>query len=207
MHATVSGLAEWMAETMRDGIRLAREVAGRLNWDPARDTGERAPAPAYDPEELLGIVPARLSQAYDVREVIARIVGCERLAGFQGGLWPATVCGFARVEGWPVGIIGNQWSDRSGRSHQGHAFHAGLRAVWNAPCLLQNTTGYIVVGPAAERGGIVKHGSKMIQAVTNAPVPKITMHIGASFGAGNYGMCGRAFGPRFIFAWPNNGSA
>jgi geranyl-CoA carboxylase beta subunit len=203
MHAQVSGLAEWIAEDDADAVRLAREVVGRLNWDSARDSACRAAPPAYDPEELLGIVPADYRKPYDVREVIARIVDASDWLDFKAAYGPATVCGFARVEGWHVGIIGNNGPiDPDGATKATHFMQACAQS--GTPLLfLQNTTGYIV-GPTAERGGIVKHGSKMIQAVTNAPVPKITLHIGASFGAGNYGMCGRAFGPRFIFAWPNN---
>ncbi len=203
MHAGVSGLAEWMAEDDADAIRLAREVMGRLNWGSATDTATRGPAPAYDPEEILGIVPPDYRKPYDAREVIARIVDGSDWLDFKAAYGPATVCGFASVEGHAVGIIGNNGPiDPDGATKAAHFMQACAQS--GTPLVfLQNTTGYIV-GPAAERGGIVKHGSKMIQAVTNAPVPKITLHIGASFGAGNYGMCGRAFGPRFIFAWPNN---
>ena len=202
MHATVSGLGEWMAEDDRDAIRLAREVAAKLKWDRAAPTAA-AQKPLYDPEEILGIVPPDYRKPYDVREVIARIVDASDWLDFKAAYGPATVCGFARVEGHEVGIIGNNGPiDPDGATKATHFMQACAQS--GTPLVfLQNTTGYIV-GPNAERGGIVKHGSKMIQAVTNAPVPKITLHIGASFGAGNYGMCGRAFGPRFIFAWPNN---
>lgn len=202
MHATISGLAEWMAEDDRDAIRLARALAEKLSWDRIRSEAA-APLPAYDPEEILGIVPADYRKPYDVREVIARIVDASDWLDFKAAYGPATVCGFARVNGHPVGLIGNNGPiDADGAAKAAHFMQACAQSA-TPLVFLQNTTGYIV-GPAAERAGIVKHGSKMIQAVTNAPVPKITLHIGASFGAGNYGMCGRAFGPRFIFAWPNN---
>ena len=202
MHATVSGLGEWMAEDDRDAIRLAREVMAKLKWDRVSALAA-APPPAYDPEEILGIVPPDYRKPYDVREVIARIVDASDWLDFKAAYGPATVCGFARIEGREAGIIGNNGPiDPDGATKAAHFMQACAQS--GTPLVfLQNTTGYIV-GPTAERGGIVKHGSKMIQAVTNAPVPKITLHIGASFGAGNYGMCGRAFGPRFIFAWPNN---
>ena len=202
MHATVSGLAEWIAEDDRDAIRLARALTDKLKWDRAPPPST-TPAPLYDPEEILGIVPPDYRKPYDVREVIARIVDGSDWLDFKAAYGPATVCGFARVEGHEAGFIGNNGPiDPDGATKAAHFMQACAQS--GTPLVfLQNTTGYIV-GPNAERAGIVKHGSKMIQAVTNAPVPKITLHIGASFGAGNYGMCGRAFGPRFIFAWPNN---
>ncbi len=202
MHAHISGLAEWIAEDDRDAIRIARDLADKLNWDRVR-AASSALAPIYDPEDILGIVPPDYRKPYDVREVIARIVDGSDWLDFKAAYGPATVCGFAAVEGHKVGIIGNNGPiDPDGATKAAHFMQACSQSA-TPLVFLQNTTGYIV-GPAAERAGIVKHGSKMIQAVTNAPVPKITLHIGASFGAGNYGMCGRAFGPRFIFAWPNN---
>ena len=202
MHATISGLAEWIAEHDRDAIRLARALTDKLKWDrvPAVSAASK---PLYDPEEILGIVPPDYRKPYDVREMIARIVDGSDWLDFKANYGPATVCGFARVEGHEAGFIGNNGPiDPDGATKAAHFMQACSQS--GTPLVfLQNTTGFIV-GPNAERAGIVKHGSKMIQAVTNAPVPKITLHIGASFGAGNYGMCGRAFGPRFIFAWPNN---
>ena len=202
LHYQVSGLAEYMAEDDRDGIRLAREIFAKIGW------GKPAPArtfkaPNYDPEELLSVVPVDYRKPYDVREVIARIVDGSDWLDFKPDYGPHTVCGHAAIEGHAVGIIGNNGPiDPAGAVKTAQFIQ--LCDQTGIPLLfLQNTTGYIV-GTEAERGGIVKHGSKMIQAVTNAAVPRITLHIGASFGAGNYGMCGRAFDPRFIFAWPNN---
>ena len=202
LHYTVSGLAEYMAEDDRDGIRLAREILAKINWarrEPARGFNP----PAYDPEEILSLVPLDYRKPYDVREFIARLVDGSEWLDFKPDYGPQTVCGHAAIEGHTVGIIGNNGPIDTGGAVKAAQFiqlcdQSGIPLLF-----LQNTTGYIV-GTDAERGGIVKHGSKMIQAVTNAAVPKITLHIGASFGAGNYGMCGRAFDPRFIFAWPNN---
>ncbi|MDZ4869919.1 MAG: carboxyl transferase domain-containing protein [Alphaproteobacteria bacterium] len=202
LHYQVSGLAEYMAEDDRDGIRLAREIFAKIGW------GKLSPKPQfkeplYDAEELLSVVPLDYRKPVDVREVIARIVDGSDYLDFKPDYGPHTVCGHAAIEGHTVGIIGNNGPIDTAGSVKAAQFiqlcdQSGIPLLF-----LQNTTGYIV-GTEAERGGIVKHGSKMIQAVTNAAVPKITLHIGASFGAGNYGMCGRAFDPKFIFAWPNN---
>ncbi len=205
LHYQVSGLAEYMAEDDRDAIRLAREVMAKIGWAaslPAQSTRQFA-EPAYSAEELLSVVPVDYRKPYDVREVIARIVDSSDFLDFKPDYGPHTVCGNASIEGHAVGIIGNNGPIDTAGSVKAAQFiqlcdQSGMPIIF-----LQNTTGYIV-GTEAERGGIVKHGSKMIQAVTNASVPKLTLHIGASFGAGNYGMCGRAFDPRFIFAWPNN---
>ena len=202
LHYQVSGLAEYMAEDDRDGIRLGREILARIGWGKAQP-GRTFREPNYDAEELLSIVPVDYRKPYDIREVIARIVDGSEWLDFKPDYGPHTVCGHAAIEGHNIGIIGNNGPiDAAGAVKTGQFIQ--LCDQSGIPLLvLQNTTGYIV-GTDAERGGIVKHGSKMIQAVTNAAVPKITLHIGASFGAGNYGMCGRAFDPRFIFAWPNN---
>jgi len=202
LHHQVSGLAEYMAEDDRDGIRLAREILAKIAWGKSA-AKPKFKDPLYDAEELLSVVPLDYRKPYDVREVIARIVDGSDYLDFKPDYGPHTVCGHAAIEGHTVGIIGNNGPiDAAGAVKAGQFIQ--LCDQSGIPLLfLQNTTGYIV-GTEAERGGIVKHGSKMIQAVTNAAVPKITLHIGASFGAGNYGMCGRAFDPKFIFAWPNN---
>ena len=202
LHCATTGLGEYLAEDDADALadrpgdscphRLGRRRAAR----------PRAAAPLYDPEELLGIVPVDYRKPYDVREVIARLVDGSEFLDFKPGFGAATVCGHAAIEGRPVGLLGNNGPINSAGSSKAGQFiqlccQAGLPIVF-----LQNTTGYLV-GVAAETSGIVKHGSKMIQAVTNATVPKLTLQIGGSFGAGHYGMCGRAFGPRFLFSWPN----
>ncbi|MEQ1931462.1 MAG: carboxyl transferase domain-containing protein, partial [Parvularculaceae bacterium] len=204
MHYHVSGTAEYMAENDADGIRIAREIAAKLQWN--RDSVARARTfrePLYDPEEILGVTPADYRQPYDVRENIARIVDGSDLLGFKDGYGPATVCAQAEIAGHGVGIISNNGPIDADGAAKAAQFIQLMCQAGTPVVFLQNTTGYLV-GTDAEQRGIVKHGSKMIQAVTNMTVPKLTLHIGASFGAGNYGMCGRAFDPAFIFAWPNN---
>ncbi|MEM9263237.1 MAG: carboxyl transferase domain-containing protein, partial [Pseudomonadota bacterium] len=205
MHYHVSGTAEYMAEDDRDGIRLARQVVERLQWNqqasPAANSNFKEPA--YDPEEILGITPSDYRTPYDVRENIARIVDGSEILGFKDGYGAATVCVQAEVAGHAVGIISNNGPIDADGATKAAQFIQLMCQAGTPVVFLQNTTGYLV-GTDAEQSGIVKHGSKMIQAVTNMTVPKFTFQIGASFGAGNYGMCGRAFDPRFIFSWPNN---
>jgi geranyl-CoA carboxylase beta subunit len=194
-----------MAEDDRDAVRLGREVMERLNWQAglAEAPKRSFKLPRYDAEEIFGIVPLDYRKPYDVREVIARIVDDSYFLDFKPEYGPHTVCGHAAVEGFNVGIIGNNGPIDANGSVKAAQFIQLCCQSQTPIVFLQNTTGYIV-GTRAEAAGIVKHGSKMIQAVTNASVPKLTFHIGASFGAGNYGMCGRSFDPNFIFAWPNN---
>jgi geranyl-CoA carboxylase beta subunit len=201
LHTGTTGLGEYLAEDDADALRIGREILARIGWG-GRAARAKATPPAYDPEELLGIVPVDYRKPYDVREVIARLVDGSEYLDFKPGYGAATVCGHASVKGRAVGLLGNNGPiDADGAAKAGQFIQlccqAGLPLVF-----LQNTTGYLV-GRAAEAAGIVKHGSKMIQAVTNASVPKITLQIGGSFGAGHYGMCGRSFGPRFLFSWPN----
>ena len=203
MHATVSGLAEYLAEDDADGIRLAREVLAKLDWNRDRRPEQKSVSvPRRDIEELLGLVPLDTKKPYDVREVIARIVDGSDFLDFKPGYGVSTVCGHAALDGHAVGLIGNNGPiDPAGATKASHFIQACCQS--GTPIIyLQNTTGYIV-GKASEQAGMIKHGAKMIQAVANATVPQITLHIGASFGAGNYGMCGRAYGPRFAFSWPN----
>lgn len=204
MHATVSGTAEYLAEDDAQAIAITREVVSKLGWNddmswPARPSFE---PPSYDPEELLGIVPRDYRIPYDMREVVARIVDGSDFLEFKELYGSQTVCGHAKIEGFACGIIGNNgpiYPD--GATKAAHFIQACCQS--NTPIIyLQNTTGYIV-GKEPEQKGMIKHGSKMIQAVANATVPQITVLIGASFGAGNYGMCGRSYDPRFIFSWPN----
>lgn len=202
MHFTVSGTAEYMAENDADGIRIAREIVSKLHW--RRSGGARScREPIFDPEEILGITPADYRTPYDVRENIARIVDGSDMLGFKDGFGAATVCLHAEIAGHAVGIISNNGPIDADGAAKAAQFIQLMCQAGTPVVFLQNTTGYLV-GVDAEQRGIIKHGSKMIQAVTNMTVPKITLHIGASFGAGNYGMCGRAFDPDFIFAWPNN---
>ncbi|KTT18365.1 acyl-CoA carboxylase subunit beta, partial [Pseudacidovorax intermedius] len=205
MHTTISGLGDYMAEDDRDAIRLAREILAHIDWQrgmpPASPRAAFAP-PRHDAEELLGLMPADPKRPVDMRQVIARIADGSEFLAFGAGYGSATVCGFIKVEGLPVGVITNNGPiDPAGAAKATHFIQACCQA--RTPILyLQNTTGFMV-GRAYEEAGIIKHGSKMIQAVTNATVPQITIQCGASFGAGNYGMCGRGFHPRFCFSWPN----
>ena len=205
MHTAVSGLGEYMAEDDADGLRLAREVLQRLQWQrhlaPATPVPVGLP-PRLDAQELLGILSADGRKPADMREVIARIVDDSDFLEFKPLYGPATVTGHATLQGHPVGIVTNNGPlDPDGANKATHFIQACCQS--GTPLLyLQNTTGYMV-GQAYERGGMIKHGSKMIQAVANATVPQLTVMCGASFGAGNYGMCGRGYEPRFLFAWPN----
>ncbi|MBM3367210.1 MAG: acyl-CoA carboxylase subunit beta [Betaproteobacteria bacterium] len=200
MHTHVSGLGEYLAEDDSDGVRLAREVLARLGWSaPALPGGK---PPRYPAEELLGVMPADYRKPVDMREAIARFVDDSDFLDFKAHYGAATVCGHAAVQGFKLGIITNNGPlDPAGATKATHFIQACCQA--GLPLLyLQNTTGYIV-GKASEEAGMIKHGSKMIQAVSSANVPQITLMCGASFGAGNYGMCGRAYNPRFLFSWPN----
>src|SRR5437764_9991901 len=200
MHTHVSGLGEYLAEDDADGVRFAREVTARLNWGAA--PGPQGKSPRYDAQELLGIMPPEHRTPLDMREVIARFADNSDFLDFKPDYGPATVCGHAAVQGFAVGIVTNNGPlDPAGATKTTHFIQACCQV--GLPILyLQNTTGYIV-GKASEEAGMIKHGSKMIQAVSNANVPQITLMCGASFGAGNYGMCGRAYNPRFLFSWPN----
>jgi geranyl-CoA carboxylase beta subunit len=204
MHTSVAGTAEYLAEDDAHAISIARDLFNKIPWDeglPPFETPSFLP-PRYDPEELCGVVPVDYKKQYDVREVIARIVDDSDFLDFKPDYGPHTVCGHARIEGQAVGILGNNGPiDPAGATKATHFIQ--LCSQSGTPLIfLQNTTGYLV-GKDAESGGIVKHGSKMIQAVANALVPKITLVIGGSWGAGNYGMAGRGLSPRFIFSWPN----
>ena len=205
MHMEVSGTAEYMAEDDGHALHIARDILAKMPWDEGQvaftPPGAARP-PRYDIEELCGIVPVDYRQPYDVREVIARVVDDSDFLEFKPLYGAQTVCGHARIEGHACGIIGNNGPIfPQGAAKAGHFIQACSQS--GTPIVyLQNTTGYMV-GTEAEEAGIVKHGAKMIQAVANATVPQITVVIGGSFGAGNYGMCGRSFDPRFIFSWPN----
>jgi len=200
MHTHVSGLGEYLAEDDSDAVRLARELLGRLGWGAAAPPVGKPPR--YAAEELLGVMPEDYRKPVDMREVIARFVDDSDFLDFKPDYGPATVCGHAAVQSMSVGIVTNNGPlDPAGSNKATHFIQGCCQA--GLPILyLQNTTGYIV-GKASEEAGMIKHGSKMIQAVSNADVPQITLMCGASFGAGNYGMCGRAYRPRFLFSWPN----
>jgi geranyl-CoA carboxylase beta subunit len=204
MHAITTGLVEYLAEDDTHGIELAREVVAGLNWNdnvilaalPSFD------APVYDTSEIAGVVPIDYRKPYDVREVAARLVDGSIIKEFKPDYGPATVCFQAKIFGQPVGILGNNGPiDPNGANKAAH-FLQLMDQVGTPMIFLNNTTGFMV-GAEYEHAGMIKHGSKMIQAVTNLHVPKLSFYIGASFGAGNYGMCGYAFDPDFLFTWPN----
>jgi geranyl-CoA carboxylase beta subunit len=200
-HAEVTGLGEYLAENDAHAIAMARELLDKLRWDAAPPAGA-APAPLYDAEELMGVVPADDREPYDARELVARLVDGSDFLEFKPGFGADTLCGHARIEGETVGILANNGPIQPAGANKAAQFIQLCDQTGTPLVFLQNTTGYMV-GSAAERGGAIKHGSKMIQAVANARVPKFTIVVGGSFGAGNYGMCGRGFDPRFIFSWPS----
>jgi acetyl-CoA carboxylase carboxyltransferase component len=204
VHTQVSGVADHFAENDDHALEIVRGIAETLNRRKQFDLDVTAPeAPLYDPNELYGIIPATFRESYDVREIIARIVDGSRFREFKADYGTTLVTGFARIEGFPVGIIANNGVLFSESALKGTHF-IELCSARNIPLLfLQNITGFMV-GKAYEAGGIAKDGAKMVHAVANAAVPKLTVIVGGSFGAGNYGMCGRAYQPRFLFMWTNS---
>jgi acyl-CoA carboxylase subunit beta len=208
MHARVSGLADYYAVDELDAIRLGRRIVSRLNWR------KRGPAPEADydeplgdPEDLLGIVPPDLKQPFDPREVVSLIVDGSRFDEFKPLYGSSLFCGWARLYGYPVGILANHRGILFSEESQKAAQFIQLANRADTPLLfMHNTTGYMV-GKEYEQGGIIKHGAMMINAVSNSTVPHLSLLIGASYGAGHYGMCGRAYDPRFLFAWPSAKSA
>ena len=202
MHTSISGLGDYLAEDDRDALRIARDIMANLEWDRPKPAETSFKPPRYDAEELLGIMPMDHKRPVDMRQAIARFIDDSDFTEFGANYGPATVCGHARIEGQAIGIITNNGPlDVPGANKATHFIQACCQS--RTPLLyLNNTTGYMV-GKAYEEAGMIKHGSKMIQAVTSATVPQITIYCGASFGAGNYGMCGRGFHPRFCFSWPN----
>lgn len=207
MHATKSGLVEYLADDDIHAIALARRVMARLDWN--RDlpaVADRAFAePKHPIDDIAGVVPADWSTPYDARELVARLVDGSDFDEFKPGFGAATLCLQAQVHGHTIGILANNGPiDPAGANKATHFIQACDQA--GTPLVfLNNTTGYMV-GTAYEQAGMIKHGSKMIQAVANTRVPKLTFYCGASFGAGNYGMCGVAYEPDFLFAWPNSRS-
>jgi geranyl-CoA carboxylase beta subunit len=199
-HAQVTGLGEYLTEDDAHAIAMAREVMDKLKWDTVPPPAAYA-EPLFNEQELMGIVPADEREPYDVREVIARLVDGSDFLEFKAEYAAEMMCGHARVQGHLVGILGNNGPIQPTGSTKAAQFIQLCDQTGTPLVFLQNTTGYMV-GSAAERGGAIKHGAKMIQAVANARVPKFTFVLGGSYGAGNYGMCGRGFDPRFIFAWP-----
>jgi 3-methylcrotonyl-CoA carboxylase beta subunit len=204
VHTRLSGVADYLAEDDAHALALARRAVGGLNRRKPDSVAMQAPEdPAYDPEEILGVVPADLRTPYDIREVIARVVDGSRFDEFKARFGETLVTGFAHVMGIPVGIIANNGVLFSEAAVKGAHF-VELCSQRNIPLVfLQNITGFMV-GRKYENEGIARHGAKMVTAVATTNVPKITMLVGGSFGAGNYGMAGRAYQPRFLWTWPNS---
>jgi acetyl-CoA carboxylase carboxyltransferase component len=204
VHTRISGVADHFANDDDEALEIARKIVATLNREKRVDIDVAPPEPpAYDPAELYGIIPRSFREAYDVREVIARLVDGSRIREFKPAYGTTVVTAFARLEGIPIGIIANNGVLFSESALKVTHF-IELCCQRRIPLLfLQNITGFMV-GKEYERGGIAKDGAKMVHAVANAGVPKVTLILGGSFGAGNYGMCGRAYDPRFLFMWPNS---
>ncbi|MBI1814422.1 MAG: methylcrotonoyl-CoA carboxylase [Deltaproteobacteria bacterium] len=203
VHTRISGVSDYLAGDDRDAIEITRRIFENLGGPlPPRVERDEPEDPAYDPSELYGIIPRDPRKSFDVREIIARIVDGSRLHEFKPLYGSTLVTGFARIHGYPIGIVANNGVLFSESSLKATHF-IELCCQRKTPLLfLQNITGFIV-GKKYEHGGIAKDGAKMVHAVANAAVPKFTVIIGASNGAGNYGMCGRAYSPRLLFMWPN----
>ena len=203
VHTRLSGVADHLAQNDAHALSLARQAVGSLNRKKNIDVQLREPvAPLYESQEIYGVIPADSRKPFDVREIIARIVDGSEFAEFKARFGPTLVCGFAHIEGMPVGIIANNGILFSESALKGAHF-IELCCQRKVPLVfLQNITGFMV-GRKYESEGIARNGAKMVTAVATAKVPKFTIIIGGSFGAGNYGMCGRAFSPRFLWMWPN----
>ncbi|GGK47572.1 geranyl-CoA carboxylase beta subunit [Pseudomonas koreensis] len=208
MHAQVAGTAEYLAENDADGVRLVREILRMLPWN------EQLPwlpepqykEPLYPIDELLGLIPDDPKKPYDVREIIARIADESCFLEFKGEFDQQTVCGQLKIQGRACGLIGNNGPITPAGASKAAQFIQLCDQSQTPLLFFHNTTGFMV-GTESEQQGVIKHGSKLIQAVANARVPKLTMVVGGSYGAGNYAMCGRGLDPRFIFAWPNSRTA
>ena len=213
MHARTSGLADYLAEDELDALRIARRIVARLNWRKATSTVPPYVEPDADPDELLDLIPSDLKEPFDPREVIARI--CDGVSATNGQVFdefkplygPSLVTGWARLHGRQIGILANAQGVLFSEEAQKATQFVQLANQVDVPLLfLHNTTGYMV-GKEYEQGGIIKHGAMMINAVSNSTVPHLSVIMGASYGAGNYGMNGRAYDPRFLFTWPSAKSA
>jgi acyl-CoA carboxylase subunit beta len=204
MHARTSGLADQMAVDERDALRLGRRIVARLGWRKlGRGPATAARDPLYDPDELLGVASADLKVPFPIREVIARLVDASEFDEFKPMYGRNLVTGWARLHGYDVGILANDQGVLFSEEAQKAAQFIQLANKIDVPLLfVQNVTGYMV-GKKYEQGGIIKHGSMMVNAVSNSAVPHLTLQVGGSYGAGNYGMSGFAYKPRFLFLWPN----
>ena len=203
MHAEVSGLGEYLAEDETDALRMCREIVSHLNWSKAGpEPSLRADPPTLDPEELLGIMSPDHRRPVEIRDVIGRIVDGSRFEEFKPRYGPTLVCGFASIDGYPVGILGNNGVLYLESAEKGAHFVQLCNQIDLPLLFLQNLTGFIV-GRDFEQAGMIKKGSQLINAVTNSTVPHLTVIVGASYGAGTYAMSGRAFNNRFTFIWPS----
>jgi acyl-CoA carboxylase subunit beta len=202
MHSRVSGLSDYFAVDEYDAIRIGRDIMARINWRKQGPLPGPAAAPKYNPDEILGIVSADVKVPFDPREILARTVDGSELDEYKPLYGTSLVTGWARVHGYPVGVLANHHGVLFSEEAQKATEFILLANQTDTPLIfLQNTTGYMV-GTTYEQGGILKDGAKMINAVTNSQVPHLTITMASSFGAGNYGMSGRSFDPRFVFAWP-----
>jgi acetyl-CoA carboxylase carboxyltransferase component len=204
MHSRISGVSDYLAEDELDAIRIAREI---MEFIPATKPHfvptEKIKAPLFDPAEILGVVPANIKTPFDVRELIMRITDGSEFSEFKAEYGTTMICGWTKIHGYPIGILGNNGVIFSESANKATQF-IQLSNQKNIPLLfLQNTTGYMV-GKKYEEGGIIKNGAKLINAVSNSKVPSITLMIGSSYGAGNYGMNGKSYDPNFLFAYPNS---
>ncbi len=208
MHASISGLADYIGEDDADAIRIAREIMGTINWRKTTDARLQTPEdPYYDPDELLGIVPMdTIRKPLDMLEIIARLVDGSRMLEFKPDYGKTLICGNAYINGYPVGIIANNGVLFSDSAHKATQFIQLCNHSRTPLIYLQNITGFMV-GQKAEAGGIIKHGSQMINAVANSNVPQFTVLVGGAYGAGYYAMCGRPYDPRLIFAWTTSRTA
>src|SRR5512143_2419427 len=204
MHSRVSGVSDYLAADERDAIRLGREIVAHLNWRKL-GTSKRVAVepPRYDPDELLGATSFDVRKPFDVREILARILDGSRFHEFKPTYGTTLVTGYAHVHGYPVGIVANNGILFSESSEKGAQFIQLCNQSDTPIVFLQNITGFMV-GRRYEEGGIIKDGAKLINAVSNSTGTHLTVMIGASYGAGNYGMSGRAYDPRFVFSWPNH---
>ena len=206
MHAQISGLSDYTAENDADALRIGRLIMQQLSQPkPTPNLARRQTPepPAYDPDELLGIIPADAKIPYDIREVIARLIDGSRFLEFKRDYGASLVVGHAAINGWPVGLIANNGILFSEEANKAAQFIQLCNQQRTPIIYIQNITGFMV-GTKYEREGIIKHGSKMINAVATSTVPQFTVIVGGSYGAGNYAMCGRAYDPRFLWTWPNS---
>jgi acetyl-CoA carboxylase carboxyltransferase component len=204
MHSRVSGLSDFLAADERDAVRLGRMIVRHLRWKKlGPGPSEPADPPALDPDDLLGVASPDVRVPFEVREVLWRVLDGSRFDEFKPLYGPQLVCGWGSICGFPVGVLANNGILFSEESQKGAQFIQLCNRSDTPLVFVQNITGFMV-GTRYEQGGIIKHGSQLINAVSNSAVPHLTLMVGASYGAGNYGMSGRAYDPRFVFSWPNH---